>query len=118
YEGEGGQSIPTSAFGDRPEMQDPREFPSGHLAQYEENKIRMWTTYNFNLHRFGTLQTGVLYRYDSPLTFTYQATVTRTGVTANLDECAGVPNCKTSGARNPGYKSFSGTIVNAFGDRG
>jgi outer membrane receptor protein involved in Fe transport len=106
YEGESGQSIPTSSVGVRPEIQSPREIPVGHLAQYEENKLRLWSTYNFNMHRFGNLQAGVLYRYDSPLTFSYAATV---------------PRSAASKALNPGYKSnvgSSSTITLFFGDRG
>ena len=115
YEGEGGQTIPTSAFGDRPEMQElSREFPTGRLFQYEENKVRMWTTYNFNLHKFGNLQAGVLYRYDSPLTFSYTANVAR----SNAASCAGVANCKSSVERNPGYRNAGGTVGIFFGDRG
>jgi hypothetical protein len=117
FEGEAGQAIGASGVGDRPEMQSPREITVGHLAQYEENKLRLWTTYNFNLHRFGNLSAGVLYRYDSPLTFSYQAAVTRSTAAA----CVGVANCKSSVERNPGYKSAAngaGSVTLFFGDRG
>jgi len=117
YEGEGGQGIGTSAVGDRPEMQSPRELTTGRLAQFEENKLRMWSTYNFNLHRFGNLSAGLLYRYDSPLTFSYSAGVTR----SNAAACVGVPNCKSSIERNPGYKSAAngaGSVGLFFGERG
>jgi hypothetical protein len=119
YEGEAGQSIGTGSFGIRPEMQDPRELAVGHLAQYEENKIRLWTTYNFNLHKAGNLQAGVIYRYDSPLTFSYTATVNRTSPTSATNNCVGGPSdCVTSVGRNPGYKSAPPTLTMFFGDRG
>lgn len=103
YEGESGQSIPTSAYGDRPEMQSPRERPYGRLAQYESDKVRLWSTYNFNLHRFGSLSTGLLYRYDSPLTFSYSASVARSAI---------------SKSRNPGYLNAGTAVTTFFGDRG
>jgi hypothetical protein len=103
YEGEGGQAIPTSAFGDRPEMQSPREFPSGRLAQFEADRLRLWTTYSFNLGRFGSLSSGLLYRYDSGQTFSYSATVARSA---------------QSRALNPGYKNAGSSIGLFFGDRG
>src|SRR5204863_3467827 len=89
YEGEAGQSIGTAQFGIRPEMQSPRELTVGRLAQFEENKLRLWSTYNFNLHRFGNLSAGVLYRYDSPLTFSYASST--------------VARSAQSKALNPGY---------------
>jgi hypothetical protein len=103
YEGEAGQAIGTSPFGDRPEVQSPRELPTGHLSQYEANRVRLWTTYNFDFHRFGNLTTGLLYRYDSPLTFSYVATVARSAQSKALD---------------PGYKNTPDTVNLFFGDRG
>jgi len=103
YEGEGGQSIPTSAFMQRPEMQDPRELPYGRLAQYEADRVRLWTTYNLDLRRFGNLAAGLLWRYDSPQTFTYTATVARSAI---------------SKALNPGYHNAPTTVSLAFGPRG
>jgi hypothetical protein len=103
YEGESGQSIPTSPFGNRPEMQDPRELPTGRLAQFEADRMRLWTTYAFNLGRFGSLSSGLLYRYDSGLTFSYTATVARSA---------------QSKALNPGYHGASSTVGLFFGDRG
>ena len=103
FEGESGQSLGASAVGDRPEMQSPRELPVGHLAQYEADRIRLWTTYTFSLGRFGSLGSGLLYRYDSPQTFSYAATVNRSAA---------------SKALNPGYHGAGSTISLFFGDRG
>jgi hypothetical protein len=103
YEGEVGQSIPTSAFGNRPEIQDARELTTGRLLQYEANRLRLWTTYNFNLGRFGSLGTGLLLRYDSPLTYTYSV---------------GIPRTAASKALNPGYTGQGSTATIIFGDRG
>jgi hypothetical protein len=103
YEGEGGQGIGASPFGNYPEMQSPRELPSGHLAQYEADRVRLWTTYGFDLHRFGNLSAGLLYRYDSPITFSYSATVARSAQSKALD---------------PGYKNPPTSVTLFFGDRG
>ena len=103
YEGESGQGIGTSPYGDRPEMQSPRELPMGHLAQYEADRVRLWTTYNFDFHRAGNLTAGLLYRYDSPLTFSYTASVPRSAVSNSL---------------NPGYQSADPNVTIFFGQRG
>jgi hypothetical protein len=73
------------------------------LAQYEANRLRLWTTYNLNMGRFGSLGTGLLWRYDSPLTFSYSATVARTA---------------QSKALNPGYHNVGNSVTIFFGDRG
>ena len=103
YEGESGQSIPTSAFGNRPEIQDPRELTTGRLAQFEADRFRMWSTYNFNLGRFGSLGTGLLFRYDSGLTYSYAVAIPRTAA---------------SKALNPGYKGQASSATIIFGPRG
>jgi hypothetical protein len=102
YEGEGGQSIGTSPFGVRPEIQSPREIPTGRLEQFQEHKVRLWTNYNLELGRAGNLGLGVVYRYDSPLTFSYATSVARSA--AQL-------------ANDPGYSSRPAQTL-FFGDRG
>ncbi|HKB81097.1 MAG TPA: carboxypeptidase regulatory-like domain-containing protein [Thermoanaerobaculia bacterium] len=103
YEGEGGQALGTSGVGNYPEMQDPREIVVGRLSQYESDRIRLWSTYNFDWQRFGGLGVGLLWRYDSPLTFSY---------TANLARSA------ASKALNPGYHGVGNSVTMFFGDRG
>ena len=103
YEGEGGQALGTSSVGDRPEIQSPREIPVGHIPQYEANRLRAWTTYGLNFGHYGGLSAGLLWRYDSPVTFSYTATVSRTA---------------ESKALNPGYHNQSNSVTLFFGDRG
>jgi hypothetical protein len=103
YEGEAGQTIPTSAYGVRPEMQSPRENPVGHLAQYEADRIRLWTMYNLDFNRAGMLSAGLIYKYDSPLTFSYTTSVARSA---------------QSKALNPGYHNASSSVTTFYGDRG
>jgi hypothetical protein len=103
YEGEGGQAIGATPFGDRPEIQSPRNNPSGRLDQYQEHKLRLWTIYDFDLGRFGNLGAGVIYSYDSPETFSFSTSVAYSA--AQL-------------ARNPGYNNIGPSQTLFFGDRG
>ncbi|HEX9163643.1 MAG TPA: TonB-dependent receptor [Thermoanaerobaculia bacterium] len=117
FEGESGQSLPASAIGNYPEMQElSREVPVGHLAQYEANRLRAWTTYNFNWQRYGGLGVGLLWRYDSPLTFSYTATVAR-----SAQSLAGNPNTVNGvcpAAATNCYHGAGSTTTIFFGQRG
>ncbi len=104
YEGEGGQSIGTSPFGVRPEIYPAnRVNPDGHLLQYQAHKIRVWTNYNLDLGRGGTLGIGGVLRYDSPTTFSYSRS--NTSPTPEMI------------AANPGYATLPRFTL-YFGDRG
>jgi hypothetical protein len=105
YEGEGGQAFGATPIGDRPEISTPRQFPEGRLAQFQAHRVRLWTTYNLSLGRFGDISTGLIYRYDSARTFSFsQANVARTAAMA---------------ARNPGYQiNPLPRLTLFFGDRG
>jgi hypothetical protein len=73
FEGEAAnQPGNTSIIGDRVELyNETRHFPAGRLAQYQEHKVRAATNYDLHMGRAGTLNLGVLYRYDSPQTFSF-----------------------------------------------
>lgn len=104
YEGEGGQSIGTSPFGNRVEMYPQnRVNPSGHLAAYQEHKGRFWTNYNLDMGRAGNLGVGLYIKYDSPTTFSY--TIASQRPTAEMQ------------AKNPGYHSTPNYTL-YFGERG
>jgi hypothetical protein len=105
YEGEGGQSIGSTIIGDRPEIYGTyaRQAPTGRLSQYQEHKLRLWTTYMFNFGRAGNLSTGLIYRYDSPRTFSYTASVSITSIQR---------------ARDPGYQNPPNSQTVFFGERG
>ena len=63
-----------STAGDYPEIYvADRNFPYGRLAGYQRDKIRFFNTYTFGLGKFGNLDFGLLFRYDSPLTFNIAA---------------------------------------------
>ena len=103
YEGEGGQAIGATPFGDRPEIASARNNPYGRLSQFQADKVRLWTAYNFNLGRAGNLSAGVVYKYDSPRTFSYSASVARSAIQRS---------------RNPGYRTVPPSQTVFFGERG
>lgn len=107
YEGEGGQAIGATSFGDYPELSVDRNYPTGRLSQFQQDKVRLWTTYNFDLARAGNLAAGLIYRYDSGRTFSYSATAAYSAIQI---------------ARDPGYSSppyaGGGTQTIFFGERG
>ena len=75
FEGEATNSPAiASLIGDRPELYlKDRHFPEGHLNDFQRHKIRAWTIYGFGLKALGRADLSLLYRYDSPLTFSYTA---------------------------------------------
>lgn len=71
FEGEAGnQPGISSTFGDYPGyfFRD-RHFPAGRLNDYQAHKLRLWSTYNFDFGRAGSLATTLLGNYDSATTF-------------------------------------------------
>ncbi|MCA1581850.1 MAG: TonB-dependent receptor [Acidobacteria bacterium] len=95
-----------STAGDYPEIYAAdRNFPYGRLAGYQRDKFRFFNTYTFALGRFGNLDFGLLYRYDSPLTFNIAA--------------AAVPLSAEQKARTPaGYSRPPTSQTLFFGERG
>jgi hypothetical protein len=104
YEGEGGQAIGATVFGSYPELLVPRNNPSGRLSQFQAHKVRLWTTYNIELGRAGSVATGLIYRYDSARTY-------------NLS-VANVPLTAIQRGRDPGYQSPPTNQTLFFGERG
>ncbi len=106
YEGENTNQpgIPSS-FGDYPEILVPgRNFPEGRLNDFQRHKARVWTTYELGLGKFGGLNAGLLWRYDSALTYSLVA-----------------PNQSPSDvqlSRDPGYATPPGLLNVFFGERG
>ena len=103
YEGEGGQAIGTSLYGNRPEVYPQnRVNPVGRFDDYQKYKVRLWTNYNLDLGRAGHLGVGALFAYDSGLTFSYVA------------NSAATPQQR---ALNPGYQQLP-NFQYFFGERG
>ena len=64
----------SSLIGDYPEIYNPaRNFPVGRLNDFQRHKVVAWGTYNLGLGRFGTTDLSLLYRFDSPLTYSLAA---------------------------------------------
>jgi outer membrane receptor protein involved in Fe transport len=64
----------SSVIGDFPEMRSmERHYPIGRLNDFQRHKVRLWTTYDLSLGQAGTLGLGLLYRYNSPLSFSLVA---------------------------------------------
>ena len=103
----GNQPGNASLFGDRPELYDPqRHYPSGRLPGYQKDRIRWFNTLSVPLRRFGMMDLGLIYNYDSPLTFSFAA--------------GGVPlTAAQIAARNATtYKTPPSSTTIFFGDRG
>lgn len=106
FEGEGTNTPAIgSTIGDFPEIiVRRRSEPKGRLNDFQEHKVRLAATYGLSLGRAGTFDFGLMWRYDSPLTFSYVATA--------------VPLSSQQTARNPGYALPPTTQTIYFGDRG
>lgn len=76
FEGEAtNQPGVSSPFGDYPEaFTRARHYPEGRLNDFQRHKVRLWTIYSFGLAWLGDFDVAGMYRFDSPLTFSYVAT--------------------------------------------
>lgn len=94
-----------SIIGDRPEFYSAaRHYPIGRVDDYQRDKLRLYTVYDLELGRAGTVSLGGVYRYDSPLTYSFSA--------------ANVPITAQQLARNPGYARPPTTQTLFFAERG
>jgi hypothetical protein len=106
FEGENpNQPAVSSDFGDYPEILVPsRSFPLGRLNDFQRHKARAWTTFEQRLGRFGGLNLGLLWRYDSALTYSIAA--------------GNQPVSDVQASRDPGYAQPPTLQTLYFGDRG
>jgi hypothetical protein len=76
FEGEAANTpAVTSRIGDYPEIFNlARSYPVGNLAQFQRHRVRLFTMYNVGQSRFGTLDVGAIYRFDSARTYSLAAT--------------------------------------------
>ena len=99
FEGEGAnQPGSYSIMGDRPELYNAaRHFPDGRLSQYQKHRVRAFTTYDLSLGKAGRATLGMLYRYDSPQTFSLLSNgVSLTSLQRSLGSAyAGLPTTQT-----------------------
>ncbi len=111
YEGEAAnQPGIGTLLGDYPEMLVAgRNFPTGRLDDYQQHKVRLWSTYQLDLGRVGQLDLTPMWRYNSATTYSLAA--------------ASVPLSVAQRALNPGYARLPGSGANGsqqlfFGERG
>lgn len=106
FEGEAvNQPAVSSVFGDYPEaFSAARHYPDGRLSAFQRHKARLWTTYTSTFGRFGAVDTGFAYRYDSPLAYSLFAT--------------GLSLTNTQAALLSGYASTTSAQAVYFGGRG
>jgi hypothetical protein len=105
FEGEAASNpaIP-SVIADYPELYvASRDYPMGHLDDFQRNKVRVWATYSLDLHGAGRLDLAPMYRYNSAKSFSYVASV---------------PMSPIQLANNPGYAKPPTSQTLYFGDRG
>jgi hypothetical protein len=104
FEGESANNpaVP-SIVADYPEIYVARDYPMGHLDDFQRHKVRVWGVYGLDLGRAGRLDLAPMYRYNSAKTFSYTATVAMSP--AQL-------------AANPGYARVPTSQTLYFGDRG
>ena len=111
YEGEAAnQPGVGTALGDYPQLLVAnRNFPMGRLDDYQQHKVRLWSTYQLGLGRLGSLDLTPMWRYNSALTYSLAA--------------SSVPLSAVQRARNPGYARLPGSGTNGsqtlfFSERG
>ncbi|MBY0494657.1 MAG: TonB-dependent receptor [Cyanobacteria bacterium] len=106
YEGEAANSPGAATlFGDYPELLvEARSFPMGRFDDYQQHKVRLWSTYQLSAGRFGSFDITPMWRYNSALTYSLVAN--------------SVPLSAVQRARNPGYSRVPASQALFFGERG
>jgi hypothetical protein len=111
YEGEAAnQPGIGSVLGDYPELlTEARNYPMGRLDDYQQHKVRVWSNYQLDMGRFGSVAVTPMWRYNSATTYSLVAN--------------SVPLTAVQRARNPGYARLPGSGANGsqtlfFGERG
>jgi hypothetical protein len=63
-----------SVFGDYPQMySEALHFPYGRLDEFQRHKVRIWTSYNQPLGRFGSVDLAPIWRINSGQTYSLSA---------------------------------------------
>jgi hypothetical protein len=64
-----------SIWFDYPELySEARQYPFGRLDEFQRHKVRIWTSYNQGLGRFGSVDVGPILRINSGQTYSLVAT--------------------------------------------
>ncbi|HXW08568.1 MAG TPA: TonB-dependent receptor [Vicinamibacterales bacterium] len=102
FEGEAtNQPAISSLLGDFPEVfRESRNFPVGRLDAFQRHKVRAWGVYTMPLGEWGEPTLALLYRYDSPLTFSLAAAgVPLTDQQLAIAEAAGYASTPNAGSQ-------------------
>jgi outer membrane receptor protein involved in Fe transport len=93
-----------SIWFDYPEVfsSEARYYPYGPLDEFQRHKVRIWTSYNQGLGRFGSVDIAPIWRINSGLTYSLAATA--------------VPPSAIQQAANPGYQSANSSTATLFFD--
>jgi Carboxypeptidase regulatory-like domain len=111
YEGEGtNRPGRLSFFGNYPEaFNADRNFPEGHLQDFQRNRLRVWSIYNWSLGRAGDLSLSGLWRVESALAYSLVARdQSLTSTQRSIIAAAGYPDAP----------STTGNMVFFNGERG
>ena len=119
FEGEGANTPGISSLiGDYPEIHTAaRNYPVGRLNDFQRHKIVAWGTYNLPLGRFGSTDLSLLYRFDSPLTYSLAAeSVPLSAIQEDLlAPYASGPSDQTLFFNTRGSEEFAATNLFDFG---
>jgi hypothetical protein len=75
-EGEGTNTpgAPSIFSGYYPEIfNEARHYPIGRLNDFQKHRVRLWTIYDLGLGKFGNLNVGAIYRFDTGSAYSIQA---------------------------------------------
>ncbi|HET6960647.1 MAG TPA: TonB-dependent receptor [Vicinamibacterales bacterium] len=119
---EGNEEGATSRIGDYPGiLDDVRHVPDGRLEDFQRHKLRVWSVYDFDLGRAGSLSASGLWRLNSGEVFSLRANnQPLTATQRQMLAAAGYPGAPGSqdvffGARGsqqfPGYALFDASIT-------
>lgn len=100
FEGEAtNQPAISSLLGDFPEVfSQARNFPLGRVNEFQRHKVRAWAVYSVPLGRYGEPSIALLYRYNSPLTYSLAAEgVSLTDRQLAIAEAAGYASTPNAG---------------------
>ncbi|MBN2371089.1 MAG: TonB-dependent receptor [Vicinamibacteria bacterium] len=77
----------STVIGDYPEFfNQARHYPVGRLDDFQRHKVRLWTTYDLDLKKFGRIAPSLMYKFNSASTYSLNSSrVPLTGEQKALD---------------------------------
>jgi hypothetical protein len=119
YEGEG-TNLPgnTSFIGNYPEaFSAARNYPDGHLQDFQRSRLRLWSIYDWNFGRAGDVSVSGLWRVQSGLAYSIAArNQALTATQRALLTAAGYPDLPAGTANGGNMVFFTGARGDQFFD--